>query len=199
MENNRRPRLPVNKAPKSARKAYNSYKSSDRRIAASVNPSMYMNQNQLTKVSNEIKSRIKTTNINDNNNDNILSSKNNTKTITRIDPKTGKVWHDKSLITWDPSHFRLFVGNIGPDVDEELLIETFIKYPSLSKVKVPMDEKLKTNKGYAFISFADPNDYLKCFKEMNGKYVGLKPITLERAKTELGEVIKLKKNNKLRR
>lgn len=114
--------------------------------------------------------------------------------IQRLDPKTGRIWYDSSLVDWNPSHYRLFVGNIGPDVTEELLFKTFIKYPSLSKVKIPKDTRQgkMENRGYAFISFANADDYLHCFKEMNGKYVGLKPIILQRAKTELGKVVSKK-------
>lgn len=120
-----------------------------------------------------------------------VESQKREKAMERIDPKSGKVWYDKTLADWDPSHFRLFVGNIGDDVTEKLLVETFIKYRSLSKVKIPkvFRQGEEINKGYAFISFANPDDYLQCYKEMNGKYVGNKPIVLERAKTELGKVV----------
>lgn len=174
-----------NKAPK---KKYNSYKVSDRRMAASYRPNTYLYGQRATTLSPELE-KIKTTKIEQN-------DEGNMKAVTRIDSKTGRVWHDKTLTEWNPNHFRLFVGNIGNDVDEELLINTFIKYPSLSKVKVPKDESKDENRGFAFISFADPNDYLKCYREMNGKYVGSKPITLERAKTEIGDVIKIKTKTK---
>ena len=37
---------------------------------------------------------------------------------------------------WNPKHFRLFVGNLGPDGNDELLKEAFLKYPSMSQVHV---------------------------------------------------------------
>lgn len=174
-----------NKAPK---KKYNSFKISDRRMAASYRPNTYLYGQKVVTLSPELE-KLKTTKKDD-------DDDGDNKAVTRIDPKTGRVWHDKTLTEWDPSHFRLFVGNIGNDVNEELLINTFIKYPSLSKVKVPKDETKDENKGFAFISFADPDDYLKCYREMNGKYVGSKPVTLERAKTEIGDVIKIKNKTK---
>lgn len=175
-----------NRVPK---KKYNAYKVSDRRIAAAFRPSQYLHNRQNTTLNCELE-KLKSTKKS-------TAQEESSKTaVTRIDPKTGKVWHDTTLTDWDPSHFRLFVGNIGNDVDEDLLINTFIKYPSLSKVKVPMNETKTENKGFAFLSFANPDDYLKCYKEMNGKYVGNKPITLERAKTELGDVVKVNKRNK---
>jgi len=181
----------LGKAPK---RAYVSYKKSDRRQAVGSNPSQYFNKK--TYVDPQTIARIKTSKPQTN----VESGKK--KAVVRHDPKTGRIWHDTTLTEWDPSHFRLFVGNIAVDVTEELLVETFIKYPSLSKVKVPMDEQKGDNKGFAFLSFADPEDYLQCYKEMNGKYVGSKPVTLERAKTEIGDVVKVAskaKDNKKRR
>ena len=45
-----------------------------------------------------------------------------------------------------------------------------------------MDKRLKKSKGYGFLSFADPNDYLKCMKEMQGQYVGNRPVKLRKSK-----------------
>lgn len=81
----------------------------------------------------------------------------------------------------NPKHFRLFVGNIGPDTTEAILSAAFAKYSSISYVKVPLDAKTKENKGFGFVAFASSDDYLKAFKEMNGKYVGLRPVQLKRA------------------
>ncbi|GMM34183.1 hypothetical protein DASC09_015080 [Saccharomycopsis crataegensis] len=101
-------------------------------------------------------------------------------------------WQDKSLLEWDPKHFRLFVGNLGPDANDELLYRSFGKYESLSKCKVPMDNKSGQNKGYGFVAFVSADDYFKAFKEMDGKYVGQHPVKLKRAQTEIKVV---KKNN----
>lgn len=169
------------KAPK---KKYNNYKTSDRRSAVGYRVNQYLH-NPTTQLSSDTIEKIKST-----------KTENNSTAVVRRDPKTGKEWHDTSLTEWDASHFRLFVGNIGNDVTEELLIQTFIKYKSLSKVKVPIDQTKNENKGFAFLSFADADDYLKCYREMNGQYVGNKPISLERAKTEIGEVVRVKKNQK---
>ncbi|ODV89298.1 hypothetical protein CANCADRAFT_15279, partial [Tortispora caseinolytica NRRL Y-17796] len=86
---------------------------------------------------------------------------------------------------WNAKHFRLFVGNLGPDVSDSVLEAAFAKYSSLAKVKVIMDHRTKTSKGYGFIAFEQAEDYLKAFKEMNGKYVGARPVTLKRATSEL--------------
>lgn len=84
---------------------------------------------------------------------------------------------------WDPKHFRLFVGNLGPDANDELLTAAFSKYPLMSKARVPTG-KDGANKGYGFVAFADSNDYLRAFKEMNNKFVGQRPVMLKRAESK---------------
>lgn len=79
-----------------------------------------------------------------------------------------------------PAKFRLFVGNLGPDANTAVVQQAFSSYPSLAKVEVPMGPK-DTNKGYAFVSFTESNDYLKAFREVQGKYIGLHPCVLKRA------------------
>lgn len=34
---------------------------------------------------------------------------------------------------------------------------------------------------YGFVSFKDPNDFIKAMREMNGKYVGNRPIKLRKS------------------
>lgn len=84
---------------------------------------------------------------------------------------------------WNPAHFRLFVGNLGPDATTDVLAAAFSAYASVTKVSVPCDAKGE-NRGYGFVAFALSADYLRAFKEMNGKYVGQRPVHLKRA--ELG-------------
>ena len=74
---------------------------------------------------------------------------------------------------FDPSHWRLFVGNLGPEVTESLLLTTFKNpYPSTSKILIVRDWKTQKPKGYAFVAFADGKEFLKALKEMNGKWIG---------------------------
>jgi RNA recognition motif-containing protein len=97
----------------------------------------------------------------------------------------GKQWEDTSLLEWDPSHFRLFVGNLSQEVTDEMLKAPFERYKSLSKVRVVKDHRTDKCKGFGFVAFVDPEDYFKAFKEVNGKYVGNHPIQLKRATTEI--------------
>lgn len=74
---------------------------------------------------------------------------------------------------FDPSHWRLFVGNLGPEVTESFLLTTFKNpYPSTSKILIVRDWKTQKAKGYAFVAFSDGKEFLKALKEMNGKWIG---------------------------
>ena len=61
---------------------------------------------------------------------------------------------------------------MGNEVTDEGLARAFTKYPSLQKTKVIRDKRSDKSRGYGFVSFKDPNDFMKALKEMNGKYIG---------------------------
>ncbi|ELU16602.1 hypothetical protein CAPTEDRAFT_170084 [Capitella teleta] len=93
----------------------------------------------------------------------------------------GTVWEDPTLNDWDPSDFRMFCGDLGNEVTDELLTRTFGRYPSFMKAKVVRDKRTNKTRGYGFVSFRDPNDFVKAMREMNGKYVGNRPIKLRKS------------------
>lgn len=67
--------------------------------------------------------------------------------------------------------FRIFCGDLGNDVTDELLTRTFNKYPSFQRAKVIRDKRTNKTKGYGFVSFKDPADFTKAMKEMDGKLI----------------------------
>lgn len=64
--------------------------------------------------------------------------------------------------------FRMFCGDLGNEVTDEILTRAFSKYPSFVKAKVVRDKRSKKTKGFGFASFRDPNDFVRCMREMNG-------------------------------
>ena len=107
------------------------------------------------------------------------------KLLTVVRESGGQVWDDQTLLEWDPSHIRLFVGDLAGEVTDDTLFRAFSKYPTLVKARVVRDKKTDRSKGYGFVSFSTPDDFLKSWKEMNGKYIGSHPIKLRKATTEL--------------
>lgn len=93
----------------------------------------------------------------------------------------GQIWEDHSLNEWDHDDFRIFCGDLGNDVTDELLTRYFSHFASFVKAKVVRDKRTNKSKGYGFISFSDPQDYIRAMKEMNGKYVGSRPIKLRKS------------------
>ena len=93
----------------------------------------------------------------------------------------GVIWQDESLNEWPENDYRVFVGDLGNEVNDQVLANAFIKYPSFAKAKVIRNKITGKTKGYGFISVTDVNDYIKLMREMNGKYVGNRPIRLKRS------------------
>jgi len=111
----------------------------------------------------------------------------------------GQMWEDSSLHTWDQNDYRLFCGDLGNDVTDEVLNRTFGKYPSFQQARVVRDKRTNKTKGYGFVSFKDPADFTKAIKEMDGKYVGSRPIKLRRScwKDRNIEQVKTKQKTKV--
>ncbi|KAK9473471.1 uncharacterized protein V1510DRAFT_414134 [Dipodascopsis tothii] len=107
------------------------------------------------------------------------------KRVTVVREGGGKKWEDPTLLEWDPTHFRLFVGNLGGEVTDDTVLRAFSKYPSVSKARVIRDRKTAKSKGYGFVAFRNSDDYFRAFKDMNGSYIGSHPVLLRKAQTEI--------------
>ncbi|KAK5658720.1 hypothetical protein OQA88_1529 [Cercophora sp. LCS_1] len=97
----------------------------------------------------------------------------------------GKKWQDDTLLEWDPSHLRLFVGNLAGETTDESLFKAFSRWKSVQKAKVVRDKRTTKSKGFGFVSFSDPEDFFQAAKEMNGKYIQSHPVVVHKAKTEV--------------
>lgn len=85
----------------------------------------------------------------------------------------GYTWEDQTLLEWDPSHFRLFVGNLGNDVNQDDLEKAFGNTSSLGvstfvKAKVVRDRATTKTKGFGFVAYETAEDYMKAWKQMDG-------------------------------
>ncbi|XP_015960695.1 uncharacterized protein LOC107484659 [Arachis duranensis] len=112
----------------------------------------------------------------------------------------GQTWEDPSLAEWPENDHRLFCGDLGNEVNDDVLSKTFTRFPSFNMARVVRDKRSGKTKGYGFVSFADPSDLAVALKEMNGKYVGNRPIKLCKSKwkerTDYDAVDKQKKHSK---
>lgn len=56
-----------------------------------------------------------------------------------------------------------------------------ILYYLLILILLLIDKRTTKTKGYGFVSFTDPKDFLRALKEMNGKYIGNRPCRVRRS------------------
>ncbi|KAI6189577.1 RNA-binding motif protein 42 [Aphelenchoides bicaudatus] len=111
----------------------------------------------------------------------------------------GQKWEDPSLAEWDPNDFRIFCGDLGNEVSDELLAKAFRKYPSFQKAKVVRDSRTNKPKGYGFVSFKHQDDFVRACREMNGRYVGNRPIKLRKSTWKERNLDEVKKKNKMKK
>lgn len=65
--------------------------------------------------------------------------------------------------------YRLFVGNLGKEVNDHMLSNPFMQYPSFIKAHVVKNRQTSMTRGcYGFVSFGNSADYLRAIKELNG-------------------------------
>lgn len=108
----------------------------------------------------------------------------------------GQTWEDPTLAEWDTDDFRVFAGDLGNEVTDEMLTKAFAKYPSFVRAKVIRNKRSNKTKGYGFVSFRDPNDFARAIREMNGKYVGNRPIKLRKSAWKDRQIDLVKKKEK---
>lgn len=96
----------------------------------------------------------------------------------------GKTWKDPTLAHWPENDSRIFVGNLGNEVTDEILSMAFKHYASFNMAKVVREKRTLKSKGFGFASFGDPKDMLSALKDMHGKHIGNRPCMLKRSKWE---------------
>jgi len=94
----------------------------------------------------------------------------------------GEVWEDSTLLEWNPEDHRIFVGDLGNEVNDDQLFKAFMSYPSILKAKVIRDKRSGKSKGFGFVSFGEPTDMVNALKETNGKYIGNRPCKLRKSR-----------------
>ncbi|KAK1309038.1 Polyadenylate-binding protein RBP45B [Acorus calamus] len=109
----------------------------------------------------------------------------------------GQTWEDPTLAEWPENDYRIFCGDLGNEVNDEVLTKAFSRFPSFNMARVVRDKRTGKTRGYGFVSFSNPSDLAAALKEMNGKYVGNRPIKLRKStwkeRTD-GEALERQKN-----
>uniref|UniRef100_A0A6U6JT11 RRM domain-containing protein n=1 Tax=Zooxanthella nutricula TaxID=1333877 RepID=A0A6U6JT11_9DINO len=113
----------------------------------------------------------------------VMSSKSTApqKQATNLRKASGKIWRDPTLDDWPKDDYRLFCGDLGNEVTDDLLANAFRKYSSFQKAKVIRDKRTGKTKGYGFVSFSAPEDMVAALRDVNGRYVGNRPVRLKKS------------------
>lgn len=71
----------------------------------------------------------------------------------------------------------IFVGDLAPDVTDELLLSTFsTRFTSVRGAKVVMDPVTRMSKGFGFVRFGNKEEADQALQTMNGVYCSSRPM-----------------------
>jgi len=85
-------------------------------------------------------------------------------------------------------HFHVFVGDLSPEVNDEVLAKAFAAFGSMSDARVMWDMNSGKSRGYGFLAFRDKTDAEQAIATMNGEWLGARAIRVNWAnqKTQSG-------------
>lgn len=73
-------------------------------------------------------------------------------------------------------HYHVFVGDLSPEVNDEVLGKAFSAFGSLSDARVMWDMNSGKSRGYGFLAFRDKTDAEQAIATMNGEWLGSRAI-----------------------
>ncbi|XP_051147873.1 oligouridylate-binding protein 1B isoform X2 [Andrographis paniculata] len=74
------------------------------------------------------------------------------------------------------SHFNIFVGDLSPEVTDNMLYACFSVFPSCSDARVMWDQKTGRSRGFGFVSFRNQQDAQSAINDLTGKWLGSRQI-----------------------
>jgi RNA recognition motif-containing protein len=88
----------------------------------------------------------------------------------------------KNLSSQNPNEYSIYVCELDPSVNEEILQNYFSQYyKSVIGTKIVVDPSTKVSKGYGFVKFSDYNESQRALTEMNGQLINGKPMKINTA------------------
>ncbi|ORY23807.1 hypothetical protein BCR39DRAFT_548567 [Naematelia encephala] len=85
-------------------------------------------------------------------------------------------------------HYHVFVGDLSPEVNDDVLAKAFGAFGSMSEARVMWDMNSGKSRGYGFLSFREKPDAEQAIATMNGEWLGSRAIRVNWAnqKTQTG-------------
>lgn len=73
-------------------------------------------------------------------------------------------------------HYHVFVGDLSPEVNDEILGKAFAAFGTLSDARVMWDMNSGKSRGYGFLAFREKTDAEQAIATMNGEWLGSRAI-----------------------
>jgi len=74
------------------------------------------------------------------------------------------------------SHYHIFIGDLSPEINDQLLWDAFAPFGSLSDARVMWDQSSGRSRGYGFAAFRKQEDAEQAIRDMNGQWLGARAI-----------------------
>lgn len=74
------------------------------------------------------------------------------------------------------NHYHVFVGDLSPEVGDDVLAKAFAAFGTLSDARVMWDMNSGKSRGYGFLAFRDKTDAEQAIATMNGEWLGSRAI-----------------------
>ncbi len=73
-------------------------------------------------------------------------------------------------------HYHVFVGDLSPEVNDDILGKAFSAFGTLSDARVMWDMNSGKSRGYGFLAFREKTDAEQAIATMNGEWLGSRAI-----------------------
>ncbi|KAK9474758.1 uncharacterized protein V1510DRAFT_227795 [Dipodascopsis tothii] len=91
-------------------------------------------------------------------------------------------WASGGGFTERAPEYSIFVGDLGPETSEYVLLNLFqTRYPSCKSAKIMTDPVSGMSRGYGFVRFTDEGEMQRALTEMQGYYCGNRPMRISTA------------------
>ncbi|KAF0519636.1 nuclear and cytoplasmic polyadenylated RNA-binding protein pub1 [Gigaspora margarita] len=91
-----------------------------------------------------------------------------------------KIYNMEIKVNWafqgQQDHYHIFVGDLSPEVNDEVLAKAFSAFGSMSDARVMWDVNSGKSRGYGFVAFRDKTDAEQAIATMNGEWLGSRAI-----------------------
>jgi nucleolysin TIA-1/TIAR len=74
------------------------------------------------------------------------------------------------------NHFHIFVGDLSNEVNDDVLMQAFSAFGTISEARVMWDMKTGRSRGYGFVAFRERADAEKALSTMDGEWLGSRAI-----------------------